>query len=269
MHELYLFARLGVPTESERWADLGCGVGGPMRQAVRFGDGKITVYGINNSEHQVQRCRQLNEQEGLSGKTIVVCSSFGNIQFDDESVDKVYAIEATCHASDLNIPYSEAFRILKPGGIFASYEWVITDRYDADNKEMAKNLALIQEGCSLVRLNTIEDCRKALKNSGFEILEMEDLALKAHIQPKMERPWYSSLAVDYSIPVLDKFFDAYQALFGKFHLGMMNLAEKVGAVRSGSSAALRVLQKGREGLVESGRMGTYTPMMLVLARKPK
>jgi len=44
--------------------------------------------------------------------------------------DKVYAIEATCHAQSLLKIYSEVFRVLKPGGLFALYEWIMTDAYN-------------------------------------------------------------------------------------------------------------------------------------------
>jgi len=44
--------------------------------------------------------------------------------------EKVYAIEATCHAQSLYKIYSEVFRVLKPGGLFALYEWIMTDAYN-------------------------------------------------------------------------------------------------------------------------------------------
>lgn len=31
--------------------------------------------------------------------------------------------------------YSEIFRVLKPGAKFAMYEWVVTDKYDPNNRE--------------------------------------------------------------------------------------------------------------------------------------
>lgn len=34
--------------------------------------------------------------------------------------------------------YSEIYRVLKPGGVFACYEWCLTDKYDASNEKHRK-----------------------------------------------------------------------------------------------------------------------------------
>ncbi|KAI3807452.1 hypothetical protein L1987_23380 [Smallanthus sonchifolius] len=46
---------------------------------------------------------------------------------------EVYAIEATCHASDVVGCYKDMFRVLKPGQSFAAYEWCMTDAFDKPN----------------------------------------------------------------------------------------------------------------------------------------
>jgi sterol 24-C-methyltransferase len=46
--------------------------------------------------------------------------------FEDNTFDVVYEIEATAHAPTKLGVYSEAFRVLKPGGYFLGYEWAFT-----------------------------------------------------------------------------------------------------------------------------------------------
>lgn len=41
------------------------------------------------------------------------------LDFEENTFDGVYAIEATCHTNDKVAVYSEAFRVLKPGAYFA------------------------------------------------------------------------------------------------------------------------------------------------------
>ena len=55
--------------------------------------------------------------------------------FQDETFDAAYAIEATCHSRALENPYKEIYRVLKPGGKFACYEWLTTEKYDESNLE--------------------------------------------------------------------------------------------------------------------------------------
>ena len=54
--------------------DLGCGVGGPMRNIVKATGGKVT--GITINEYQVGRCNTLNQQAGLEDLTEIVQGNF-------------------------------------------------------------------------------------------------------------------------------------------------------------------------------------------------
>ena len=65
------------------------------------------------------------------------------MSFADGAFDKVYAIEATCHAVDVRNAYGEIYRVLKPGGLFACYEWCMTDNYDpasASHRQLKKDI---------------------------------------------------------------------------------------------------------------------------------
>ena len=65
--------------------------------------------------------------------TIILQADFSNTPYENNTFDKIYAIEATCHAPEKIDPYSEAFRVIKPGGLYAIYEWVMTDKYNPKN----------------------------------------------------------------------------------------------------------------------------------------
>jgi sterol 24-C-methyltransferase len=106
------------------------------------------------------------------------------------SFDGAYQIEATCHAPDIRGVYAEIFRVLKPGGCFASYEWCTTDAYDESNAEHRACKHDILLGNGLPDLRSTRECLAALKDVGFEVSEEYDLAAPA---AGGDVPWYAPI----------------------------------------------------------------------------
>jgi sterol 24-C-methyltransferase len=77
--------------------DVGCGVGGPAREMVKFTGAHVT--GLNNNDYQIDRATHYAHKQGLSDKMAFVKGDFMQMSFPDNSFDVVYAIEATVHAS--------------------------------------------------------------------------------------------------------------------------------------------------------------------------
>ena len=123
-HQHFIAHMLGL-RPGMRVADLGCGVGGPLREIARFSGSQIV--GVNISAYQLERARKLTDEAGLSQLATYLESDFTSIDEPDGSFDAVYAIEATCHAPDRADVFAEAFRLLKPGGCFAAYEQCMTE----------------------------------------------------------------------------------------------------------------------------------------------
>ncbi|KAF7113493.1 hypothetical protein RHSIM_RhsimUnG0121800 [Rhododendron simsii] len=129
--------------------DVGCGIGGPLREIAQFSMTSIT--GLNNNEYQITRGKLLDRKAGVD-KTcdyvkasistasfffffFCVSADFMKMPFPDNSFDAAYAIEATCHAPEAVGCYKEIHRVLKPGQCFAAYEWCMTNSFDPNNKE--------------------------------------------------------------------------------------------------------------------------------------
>ena len=119
-HEHFLAGRLGV-AKGAKILDCGCGVGGPARN-MRFTGAHVT--GVTINPFQVQRGNALCAKEGISNQVKIEKADFMKLRYADNSFDAVYAIEATCRAPDRKGVYSEIRRVLKPGGIFATYSGV-------------------------------------------------------------------------------------------------------------------------------------------------
>ena len=48
----------------------------------------------------------------------------------DDTFDRGYAIESTCHAPDKAGAFAEIYRVLKPGALFWGQEMCMTDKFD-------------------------------------------------------------------------------------------------------------------------------------------
>lgn len=103
----------------------------------------------------------------------------------------VYAIEATVHAPNFEGIYGEIYRVLKPGGVFGVYEWVMTDSWDPKDPFHKKIAHGIELGDGIPEMRNIENARNALKKVGFTIEHEEDLADRGD-----EVPWYYPLEGD-------------------------------------------------------------------------
>ncbi|XP_028120810.1 cycloartenol-C-24-methyltransferase-like [Camellia sinensis] len=131
-HEHFLALQLGLK-QGQKVLDVGCSIGGPLREISRFSDTYVT--GINNNEYQITRGTELNRIVGVDNNCSYVKADFMNMPFSENSFDAIFAIEATCHAPNVVDCYKEIFRVLKPGQSFAAYEWCITDSFDPNNEE--------------------------------------------------------------------------------------------------------------------------------------
>src|SRR3954468_6858246 len=105
------------------------------------------------------------------------------MSFPDNTFDAVYAIEATVHAPSLEGVYSQIFRVLKPGGVFGVYEWLMTDAYDNDNLQHREIRLGIELGDGISNMCKISEALDAIKASGFDLEHHEDLAARPDAMP--------------------------------------------------------------------------------------
>ncbi|XP_020257089.1 cycloartenol-C-24-methyltransferase 1 isoform X1 [Asparagus officinalis] len=254
-HEHFLALQLGLKS-GMKVLDVGCGIGGPLREIARFSSTSIT--GLNNNEYQISRGVELNKESGLAENCNFVKADFMKMPFTDSTFDAIYAIEATCHAPDALGCYKEIYRVLKPGQCFAAYEWCMTDHFNPENEVHQKIKAEIELGNGLPDVRSTRQCLEALKLAGFEVIWEKDLAVDSPL------PWY--LPLDTSVISITSF---RLTSFGRFLTkSMVKALEFVRLAPAGSDRVSSFLEKAAEGLVEGGRKEIFTPMYFFLVRKP-
>jgi len=260
-HEHYLALKLNIkPTDYV--LDVGCGIGGPMRNIATFTGAKIV--GVTINQYQVNRGNELNKQEGLAKQCLLKQGDFCKLAaFADNTFDKIFAIESTCHSPNRCDVYDQVYRVLKPGGLFASYEWVLNaDKFDANNKQHLQIKYEVEKGNALPDLITNEDCVANFKQSGFEVVSTEDLDQTC--RDKGQLPWHASLMAKCSVETIQHtYVGATFTHYLTWVLETLHLAPK------GTFRAHEILSIARDGLVKAGETQIFTPMLLVVAKKPE
>jgi sterol 24-C-methyltransferase len=263
-HEHYLAHVMGLK-EGMTVLDVGCGVGGPAREIAKFAN--VNVVGFNNNDYQIERATRYSEREGLANQVTFQKGDFMQMPFPDNSFDAVYAIEATCHAPSLEGVYSEIRRVLKPGGVFGVYEWLMTEEYDNENQEHRELRLGIEQGDGISNMVKVSEGLDAIKAAGFDLLHHEDLADRDDAIP-----WYYPLSGSFKHmqSPWDFLTIARMTWWGRgFVHRFVGALEKVGVMPRGTQKTADSLALAADCLVAGGAKKLFTPMYLMVGRKPE
>jgi sterol 24-C-methyltransferase len=255
--EYYLALRLGMKAGMKA-LDVGCGVGGPMRNiAMHTGS---NIEGITINEYQVKIGNKYNENTGLAHLCLLKQGDFQNLPWPDKYFDVAYEIEATCHSPDRVQTFSGVNRVLKQGGLFAGYEWVVTPKYDPNNKDHVRIKEGIEVGNGLPTLVPASHILECMEKAGFEIIDSYDANRGVHAANEI--PWYDTLNGKMSV-----------SGFRMTHLGrlvthsMVWTLELLRIAPEGSTKVSALLNATAIDLCDGGKLEIFTPSFFFIGKK--
>jgi ubiquinone/menaquinone biosynthesis C-methylase UbiE len=114
------------------------------------------VAGIDFSQAMVQQASTLNATEIKEGRVELRNAEVSSIPYNDDSFDKVFAVNVIYLWPDITSVVNELKRVMKPEGILALYMASI---------ELVDKMGLRQS--PLFTIHQIDDVTKALNDAGF------------------------------------------------------------------------------------------------------
>jgi len=191
----HLIESAGI-SDGDRVLDIACGFGGTLRMLARLG---CQAKGIDISESCLDRARIVNSETGLTDRIEVAVGDFHSIDSEPDTWDAVICQEAIIHSNDRPTVFTEAFRVLRPGGVFAFSDILTGEEADISMVEAAFARLGASAGA------TISDYQEMARAAGFETSHVEERLgdIKTH---------YDKLAAELTKPVIGLDADALASI---------------------------------------------------------
>jgi SAM-dependent methyltransferase len=168
----------GLELAGRNLLDVGCGSGGVTLHLLE-GHGLAHATGFDVERPVIEAARQRAERRGLVGRATFVQAPPGPLPFADAAFDIVFSKDALLHVPDKDFVFAEIFRVLRPGGVFAASNWMIS--HDGEPSPAMK--AYVEaEGLSFA-MASAQRYMEAMRRAGFERVSATD-----------RNPWYREVA---------------------------------------------------------------------------
>jgi arsenite methyltransferase len=147
--------------------DLGSGAGLDVLLSARRVAPGGHAYGVDMTDEMLELANSNAKKSGVSNATFLK-GTIENVPLSDASVDVVISNCVINLAEDKGAVIKEAFRVLRPGGLFAVADMVELEPLDLAVKKSLDSWA----GCISGTI-PIDDYRKALLDAGFQDAEFQ------------------------------------------------------------------------------------------------
>lgn len=241
----------------ERVLDIGTGNGGillPLARRLLSGRGHVT--GLDMSAGMIEGARRTVESERLN--VTFVLGDAQHLPFPDASFDIVMANHMLYHVPDIEAAVREAYRLLKPGGIFLAA--TNTERNMPQLGEiaaqavraagLADRLQDTQESGAPARRFSLENGMAFLApvfGSEMVAVYLRDDSLRFE-QPEPLLEYYATLRKD--DPRINP--DEWEVLYREMYSLIQNRIETQGVLKIDKQAGAFLARKSGEGTMQNG-----------------
>lgn len=192
--EDHLYINLGLK-DGSTVLDAGCGVGHvALHQASRG----LKVQGVDVVEKHLEKAKRNIAAKGMEDMVEVRRMDYHHLdRFPDNSFDGAYTMETFVHTTDPELAASEFFRVIRPGGSLALYEYEHADM-STQSKATRDTWEKINKYGAMLAHNTFHNgtIKRVLEKVGFEDVKYDDISL--NINP-MVRLFYVLALIPYYI----------------------------------------------------------------------
>ena len=173
--EDHLFDSLGLQPHA-KVLDAGCGVG---HVAMHLARKRLSVQGIDVVSKHLKWARQGIRANGLDKDVTVRLMDYQHLDgLADASFDGVYTMETLVHAMYPERALAEFFRVMKPGGSLALYEYDHPDFFSKDIPEDLRNSMIQVNTRASMPANVVfvqGELQLMLERQGFRDVVVQDL----------------------------------------------------------------------------------------------
>lgn len=166
---VYMAERASI-SPGERVLDAGCGVGGPAL-VIANEIPEVIVDGVTISETQVRIGGELIEDAGMADRVRLHVADFHALPFADHVFDVAIFLEVTNYSYERKQMFSEAVRVLRPGGRI-----YIKDVFRPESTDPIQqaDLEAFQDMWACVRTPTLSETVTAMSRAGFLNVEVRE-----------------------------------------------------------------------------------------------
>ncbi|MER8478692.1 methyltransferase domain-containing protein [Mesorhizobium sp. M1163] len=159
----------GLSLAGKTVLDMGCGSGGITLHLIeRHRAAHLTGFDVERPV--IETARKRAAARGLARRADFIQAAPGPLPFADGAFDVVFSKDALLHVANKDALFAEIFRVLKPGGVFAASNWMIS--HDGEpSPEMKAYVAA--EGLSFAMASPARYVQ-AMRQAGFADITVRD-----------------------------------------------------------------------------------------------